>query len=365
MNICLIGDNLTSLALAKILTNKNINIFLYYEKKKNFKLKSRTIGISKHNFDFIQSEIIKLNKNLIWKINKIEIFSEKILNQKLLNFEKKDRNLFLMIKNTKLYKLLDKKLNKNKLFKKILIKNQNSYEQIVKNKKYDLIINCDSNNKITKKYFYKKMKKNYDSKAYTTILKHKSLENKKAVQIFTKFGPLAFLPISKTETSVVFSITNSNKNLSQKEILCLIQKYNKDYEVMSFKKLENFRLNFSIPRNYFHDNIMLFGDSLHKIHPLAGQGFNMTLRDISAISKIIQNRIELGLKLDNSICKDFEDKNKNTNFIFAQGIDFIYEFFNLNRRIKNTHIDQLLKLLGKNKTITNIFLKKADMGLIT
>ena len=40
---------------------------------------------------------------------------------------------------------------------------------------------------------------------------------------------------------------------------------------------------------------MAFGDSLHKIHPLAGQGFNMTLRDIKILSNIIQNRIDLGL----------------------------------------------------------------------
>ena len=35
-------------------------------------------------------------------------------------------------------------------------------------------------------------------------------------------------------------------------------------------------------------NILAFGDLLHKIHPLAGQGFNMTIRDMTNLIKIIK-----------------------------------------------------------------------------
>ena len=34
-------------------------------------------------------------------------------------------------------------------------------------------------------------------------------------------------------------------------------------------------------------NILSFGDALHKIHPLAGQGFNMTVRDAKILSDLI------------------------------------------------------------------------------
>ena len=62
MNICLIGDGLTNLILAKILANKNINVFLCVDSKKIKKFSSRTIGISKHNFDFFKSNIINIKK---------------------------------------------------------------------------------------------------------------------------------------------------------------------------------------------------------------------------------------------------------------------------------------------------------------
>ena len=51
-------------------------------------------------------------------------------------------------------------------------------------------------------------------------------------------------------------------------------------------------------RSYYHKNILAFGDLIHKIHPLAGQGFNMTIRDIKILNDIIQKKIDLGLPLD-------------------------------------------------------------------
>ena len=118
------------------------------------------------------------------------------------------------------------------------------------------------------------------------------------MQIFTEIGPIAFLPISNYETSIVYSITKDQSNFNDEEIKNLIKRYNKNYIIKSFSKVEKFKLNFSILRNYYNKNILSFGDSIHRIHPLAGQGFNMTLRDIKVLSKIIQDRIDLGLELN-------------------------------------------------------------------
>ena len=62
----------------------------------------------------------------------------------------------------------------------------------------------------------------------------------------------------------------------------------------------------------------------------------MTIRDIKIFLKImIKNRNNLGLSLDYSINSEFENKTKHKNFIFANGIDLIHEFFNFERKIKN------------------------------
>ena len=59
---------------------------------------------------------------------------------------------------------------------------------------------------------------------------------------------------------------------------------------VTIKKISNFELKSSDLRSYYYQNILAFGDLLHKIHPLAGQGFNMTVRDIKVLTNIINEK---------------------------------------------------------------------------
>ena len=363
MNICIIGDGLTGLSLAQNLINKKINVHFCHKNKIEDLLSSRAIGISKHNLEFFRKKIYKIPKKNFWEIKKIEILSEKLKKENLLRFENDKENLFYMVKNNVLYKLLISKIFKNKLFKKKLIKNDSFYLNLLKKNKYDLIINCDSNNYLSKKFFTKKIDKNYENFAYTTILKHQKIKNNIATQIFTKNGPIAFLPISNTETSIVFSLDTKNIKYNDSEVLELIIKNNPRYKIQKTLKLSSFKLSSSNLRNYHHQNILAFGDSLHRLHPLAGQGFNMTIRDIKALSEIIQNKIDLGMQLDSSILSKFEKETKNKNFLFSNGVDFIYEVFNFDKKIKNKNFNKILKIIGRNKNLTNYFIKLADKGL--
>ena len=98
-------------------------------------------------------------------------------------------------------------------------------------------------------------------------------------------GPIAFLPISNTETSIVCSLDTENKKYHVKSSIDLISKNNPKYQIKKILKLSSFKLSSSNLRNYHHKNILAFGDLLHRIHPLAGQGFNMTIRDIKILSR--------------------------------------------------------------------------------
>ncbi|WP_415299937.1 FAD-dependent monooxygenase [Candidatus Pelagibacter sp. Uisw_134_02] len=361
MNICIIGDGLTSLSLAKNLINKKINVHFYHKNKIENLSTNRTIGISKDNLKFFRKEIYMMDMKFFWEIKKIEVYSEKLGKENLLNFENEKNNLFYMLKNNELYSLLINELSKSKYFKKIFIKNKSIYINL--QKKYDLIINCESKNLIAKKYFSKTIKKNYHNLAYTTIIKHNSLKNNTAIQIFTKYGPIAYLPISNVETSVVYSLDIKQNKFNKKEITDLIKNYNPKFTIKKIYDFQKFELNSSSLRNYYHQNIVAFGDCLHKIHPLAGQGFNMTIRDIKIISSIIQNKIDLGMQLDTSIFSEFEKKTKHLNFIFSSGVDFIYEFFNLDKKFKYKGLNRILKVFGKNKKLNKTLIKYADKGL--
>jgi len=363
MNVCIIGDGLTSLSLAKILIKKKINVHIYHQKKNITLIPSRTIGITENNISFLKKENFQFSKKYAWEIKRIEIYTEKLKSNKILNFENNNNKLFFMIKNDEFYKKLNKQLIDSKFFKRIKIKNNNVYKKLLKDEKYDLIINCDTNNILSKKFFSKKINKDYGNIAFTTILKHKKLINNTATQVFTKLGPVAYLPISNSETSIVCSLEVKNKKYTDNEIINLIKDNNNKYKIKKFMKLNKFKLQSSILRNYYYKNILAFGDLLHKVHPLAGQGFNITIRDIKVLSKIIQNRIDLGMQLDPFILEEFEKKTKHSNFIFSSGIDFIYEFFNFDKKNNNKNLNKILRYIGKNKNLNNTFIKLADNGL--
>ena len=89
----------------------------------------------------------------------------------------------------------------------------------------------------------------------------------------------------------------------------------------------------------------------------------MTIRDIKVLSEIIQNKIDLGMQLDSSILEEFEKKTKSKNFIFSNSIDFIYEIFNLDKKIKSKNFERILRIVGKNKNLSSYFIKLADRGL--
>ncbi len=357
MRVCIIGSGLSALTLAKALVNQKIYVDFIDQNNLILLNKSRTLGISKNNIEYFNNYIINIEK-IIWKLKKIEIFTENLGNDKLLNFENNSEYIFSILKNYKLYDLLKKSLEKNKYFKKKKL--ETNHETL---KKYNLVINTDYNNLITKKYFNRKISKKYNSLAFTTTIKHEEMLNNTAVQIFTNHGPLAFLPISNRETSVVFSIhKNSNKII--KDINKLIHYYNFKYKINEIDNVDSFELKSVNLRSYYYKNILAFGDLLHKVHPLAGQGFNMTIRDIKNLLNIINYKIDLGLPLDKSVCYEFEKKVKNKNFIFSNGIDLIHEFFQIERKTKNIFLSKSVQIIGKNSLLNKLFSNVADKGLI-
>ena len=360
MNVCLIGNSLTNLVLAKVLANKNIKTTIFYDSNKKGNFFSRTIGITKNNYDFFIDQVLDIKK-ISWPINSIKVFNELSLEDEILNFGIDNSKLFLLVKYNELLVMLNKNLEKNKYIKRCKIKNKFFYDEILKSNQFNFIINSDSENKISKEIFFKKIKKDYKSVAYTAIIKHDNCINNQAIQIFTKIGPLAFLPCSNKETSIIFSITDANQN--EKKIKESIIFYNKKYKINSFSNFEKFNLKFSSLRNYYHNNILCFGDNLHKIHPVAGQGFNMTLRDIKILSNLIDSKLDLGLPLDESVLEDFENNTKHLNYIFLSGINFIYEFFKIDNKLKNKFSKKLFKYLGKKDYFSKVATKFADQGI--
>ena len=68
-----------------------------------------------------------------------------------------------------------------------------------------------------------------------------------------------------------------------------------DVKLLGFKAL--FPLELTLPKSLIKNRFILMGDAAHSIHPIAGQGFNLTIRDIKIFVNECYKRKELGLDI--------------------------------------------------------------------
>jgi 2-octaprenyl-6-methoxyphenol hydroxylase len=377
--ICIIGGSLTGLATAISLSKYNCSIDLIADNISKSKNSSSTIAVSQNNLEYFNK--IKLTdkiKNILWPCSMMKLYiGKKDKFSKILEYrnDKKVKKILYMFKSSRIKQLM---FNRIKKIKSIKIRNEKKISKIYNNgllksikiKKtflnYNLIILCTGSNSDLVKDIFKDefIKNSYSESAITTILKHGKIKNNTARQVFLDDEIFALLPISNTQTSIVWSIKKS-KNNNIKVIKEKIKSYAKLFlkNIKFESKIECRSLSFLIRNKYFKDRVLLFGDALHEIHPFVGQGFNMTLRDLSSLEKILQKKINLGLDIGSAdILSEFSNETKPGNLAFSLATDMLKNSFAIKnkyfKKVRNTFLGKI----NDNKLIKNIFLQVADKG---
>ena len=375
--ICIIGGSLTGLVTAISLSKLNCKIDLITGNLvKNFE-SSRTIAVSENNFHFLNKlNISKSLKKEIWTCSKMKLYTE-VKSEKFseifeLNKEGKNENIFYMVENSKIMKFMMNKVEKIKSIS--LIKNKKvssiytsgSLKRVKFNNnisKYNLVIVCSGHNStLIKNLFNDKIIENsYKEFAVTTIVDHLSSKNNVARQIFLDNAIFAMLPISKTKTSIVWSIKNSMKEKSNFFLKKKIKLYASNYlkSVKFTSKIEKKDLNLLIRNKYYLERTLLFGDALHLMHPFVGQSFNMTLRDLRCLEKILEEKINLGLDIGSSdVLSEFSNEAKPRNFSFSIGSDLLKNALPF-KKIRN----DIFKILNKSNFAKDVVFDVANRGL--
>ena len=153
----------------------------------------------------------------------------------------------------------------------------------------------------------------------------------------------------------------NNDLVLKKKIKFYAKKYFK--KITFATKIEYKDLNFLIRSKYYQDRILLFGDALHVVHPLAGQGFNMVLRDLASLERILKNKISLGLDVGSSeILSEVSNETQPRNFIYSLGVDFFKNFFSFQKKSLKNFRNKIIITLNKNNFIKDTFFNLADKG---
>jgi 2-octaprenyl-6-methoxyphenol hydroxylase len=143
----------------------------------------------------------------------------------------------------------------------------------------------------------------YDQSGIVVTVAHERDHHGRAEEHFLPAGPFAILPLTGLRSSLVWTETRADAarivalddaafhaELEQRFGLHL-------GEIKVLDKPRSFPLGYFVARSFIAERLALVGDAAHVIHPIAGQGLNLGLKDIAALAEVVVDAARLGIDL--------------------------------------------------------------------
>jgi len=160
--------------------------------------------------------------------------------------------------------------------------------------KADLVLGADgASSKVRELIGLQSDKKDYGQRAVVAYAKTEFDHQNTAWQRFLPTGPLAFLPCSDGRCSIVWTLPNEE---AERLLHCDEESFCRELARAFDARLGNvtevsqrvaFPLQRQLSKQMLVGRIALIGDAAHTVHPLAGQGVNLGLRDVAALLDLL------------------------------------------------------------------------------
>lgn len=141
----------------------------------------------------------------------------------------------------------------------------------------------------------------YDQSGIVVTVGHERDHEGRAEEHFLPAGPFAILPLKGNRSSLVWT----EKRRDAERIVALPEdEFHTELErrfglhlgeVKALDKPRAFPLGYFVARSFIGERLALIGDAAHVIHPIAGQGLNMGLKDVAALAETVVDAARLGM----------------------------------------------------------------------
>ncbi len=188
----------------------------------------------------------------------------------------------------------------------------------------------------------------YDGTALVTMLRHEKPHGHVASELFYSDGPFAQLPMRDLEvegvvqhrSALVWTVRRKDADgvlaLSPRAIAHEAEKRMGGFlgALELIAPVESYPLNLQHAERYWAERLILVGDAAHGIHPIAGQGLNMGLRDVAALTEVLSTSARLGLDLGApEVARRYERWRRSDNSSVAFATDTLARLFGVRGRL--------------------------------
>lgn len=210
----------------------------------------------------------------------------------------------------------------------------------------------------------------YDQTAIICTIRHSEPHNGVAVEHFLPNGPFAVLPMTGNRSSIVWSEKRSLVDMYLKlpedqfidELTRRSGGYLGDIELVT--RRDAWPLSVLLAERFIAERVALIGEAAHAIHPIAGQGLNLGLRDVAALAEVIVDAHRLGLDVGSpEVLARFQRWRRFDTVLLAAVCDGLVHLFSNNIPPIKLARDVGMAVVNRLPPLKRFFMRHA-MGVV-